>query len=117
MATDQPASLKKKTAEFLAEVQEKSRDGLTVGELAGILFSAARLGITSVDKLRVPGTTKKEWVTDVVALTFVQLGDKVVPVLFWPIWALAKPMAVYLLRQVTGGLIEVLLPLVRRKTA
>jgi hypothetical protein len=115
--TEQPASLKKKTSEFLAEVQAKSADGLTVGELAGILFSAARLGITSVDKLKVPGTTKKEWVIDVVALTFVQLADKLVPALLWPIWALAKPLTVHLLRQVTGGVIEVLLPLVRRRPA
>jgi hypothetical protein len=110
---DEAAGLNAKVAAYIEFARQRTRDGLTVPELAELILGALRLSIAAVDTLSAPGADKKATVIQVAATVFDAFADQVVPLALRPVWWVFRPAARSLVCSLAAGAVEVLLPLVR----
>lgn len=103
-----------KVRTFIATAKASAADGLTVAEFGELTVALLRVAMAAVDSLPDSGEAKKAWVLEAVGVLFDQLADKCVPTLAYPAWVLLRPAVRSLVLMAAGGVIEAMLPLVRK---
>lgn len=103
-----------KVRAFIATAKASAADGLTVAEFGELTVALLRVAMAAVDSLPDSGEAKKAWVLEAVGVLFDQLADKCVPTLAYPAWVLLRPAVRSLVLMAAGGVIEAMLPLVRK---
>jgi hypothetical protein len=106
-------TLAEKVRGYIVEARLKARDGLTVAELSELIVSAMRIAIAALDSIPVDGAQRKEIVIAFVGDMFDEFADKVVPLVAWPFWIVAKPTVRIVALAVASGATEALLHIVR----
>lgn len=106
-------TLSEQVRAYTAVARLKASDGLTVAELAELIVAAMRLAIKTVDSIPVDGAERKAMVIDLVAALFDEFAGRAVPLVVWPAWVFARPIARSLVLAAASGAVEALLPVVR----
>ena len=109
-------TLAEKVRGYIVAARLKARDGLTVSELSELIVSAMRIAIAALDSIPVDGAQRKAIVIAFVGDMFDEFSDKVVPLVAWPVWIVAKPTVRIVALAVASGATEALLHIVRSST-
>lgn len=103
-----------KVSAFLDAVKADAKDGLTWTEFGNLLIALLRLVTETLDKtLTLTGPEKKALAIEAVAVFFDTFADRCVPLVAYPIWALARPAVRALVIALATGALEQVLSLVR----
>ncbi len=105
-----------KVTAFLVAAKTKAADGITWQEFGELTLALLRLVTSTLDTVStLSGPAKKEIAVEAVAALFDTIADRCVPVVFWPVWIVARPAVRSLVLALASGAIEQLLPLIRGK--
>ena len=103
-----------KVSAFIESVKKTAADGLTWTEFGELLIALLRLVTQTLDKtLTLSGPEKKALAIEAVAVFFDTFADRCVPLIAWPVWAIARPAVRALVLALATGAMEQVLSLVR----
>jgi hypothetical protein len=99
---------------FILSARRASESGISWSEFGELLVALLRLTITTVDELHeLTGSEKKEIVVHAAGILFDNVAGYAVPAWVSPFWFLARPSVRSLVVALSGGAVEILLPMVR----
>ena len=99
---------------YLSAARSAAADGITWAEFGELLTAFLRLAIALLDDVAtMTGPQKKVIVLEGVGRLFDALSGSCVPLVAWPVWAIARGPVRLLVLALASGAIEQLLPLVR----
>jgi len=112
-----PEQLTAAVEAFIADAKEKASGGLTVAEFGSLVVELLHLATAGLDTMSGDGADKKAWVLQMVGILFDAVAFSCVPWLATPAWLVLRPAIRSLVIAAAGGMIDSLLPLVRKAAA
>jgi hypothetical protein len=109
-----PEQLTAAVEAFIADAKEKASGGLTVAEFGSLVIALLRLAVAGLDTMAGDGQDKKLWAVQMIGVLFDAVAFACVPWLATPAWLVLRPAIRSIVLAAAGGMIESLLPIVRK---
>jgi len=109
-----PEQLTAAVEAFIADAKAKAQGGLTVAEFGSLVVELLHLATAGLDTMSGDGQDKKLWAMQMIGVLFDAVAFACVPWIATPAWLVLRPAIRSIVLAAAGGMIDSLLPLVRK---
>jgi hypothetical protein len=104
-----------KVSAFLVTARVSAKDGLTITEFGALVAALVRLSVETLDATQnLTGEEKRQIVLEAIGVLFDSVAVLCVPMSLYPFWYFVRPAARALVVAIAAGIIETILPLLRK---
>ena len=104
-----------KVSAFLVTARVSAKDGLTLAEFGCLVAALVRLAVETLDATQnLTGEEKRQIVLEAIGVLFDSVAVLCVPMSLYPFWYFVRPAARALVVAIAAGIIETILPLLRK---